>query len=126
MSEMSNRKEETAPAGARHGHGADTDDRSGLLGLALLSLVAGAATGLVGALFRLSLDQADHFRGVFVGWAHQWGIAGLVLVTVACAVATAVAAWMVRRLSPHASGSGIPHVEAVLSGELPPAPVSWK
>jgi CIC family chloride channel protein len=31
---------------------------------------------------------------------------------------------MVRRLSPHASGSGIPHVEAVLSGELPPAPLS--
>jgi CIC family chloride channel protein len=31
---------------------------------------------------------------------------------------------MVRRLSPHASGSGIPHVEAVLTGELPPAPAS--
>src|SRR5262249_61822002 len=26
--------------------------------------------------------------------------------------------------SPYASGSGIPHVEAVLSGQLPPAPVS--
>jgi CIC family chloride channel protein len=47
-----------------------------------------------------------------------------VLVTAACAVATAVAAWMVRRLSPHASGGGIPQVEAVLSGELPPAPAS--
>src|SRR5262249_33308185 len=30
-------------------------------------------------------------------------------------------AWLVRRFSPSASGSGIPHVEAVLSGELPPA-----
>jgi CIC family chloride channel protein len=81
-------------------------------------------TGLVGAVFRLSLDRADHFREVLVAWAHQWGIAGLVLVTAASAIATAVAAWMVRRLSPHASGSGIPHVEAVLSGQLPPAPVS--
>jgi CIC family chloride channel protein len=39
-------------------------------------------------------------------------------------LSTAVAAWMVRRLWPHASGSGIPHVEAVLSRELPPAPAS--
>jgi CIC family chloride channel protein len=38
-----------------------------------------------------------------------------------CAGATALAAWLVRRFSPHASGSGIPHVEAVLRGELPPA-----
>jgi CIC family chloride channel protein len=33
-----------------------------------------------------------------------------------------VAAWLVRRFSPHAAGSGIPHVEAVLGGRLGPAP----
>ena len=38
--------------------------------------------------------------------------ASAVLVIAACAAATAVAAWLVRRYSPHASGSGIPHVEA--------------
>jgi CIC family chloride channel protein len=123
MSDVSNGKEETAASGSRLGHGEDADDRSGLLGLAFLSLAAGAGTGLVGALFRLSLERADQVRDVFVAWAQQEGIAGLVLVTAACALATAVAAWMVRRLAPHASGSGIPHVEAVLSGELPPAPV---
>jgi CIC family chloride channel protein len=123
MSDGSNGKEETTPGGPRPGYGADADERNGLLGLALLSLAAGAVTGLVGALFRLCLDRADQFRGVLVAWAHPWGIAGLVLVTAACAVATAVAAWMVRRLAPDASGSGIPHVEAVLSGELPPAPI---
>src|SRR5262249_36344596 len=48
--------------------------------------------------------------------------AGLLLVVAACASATAVAAWLVRRFSPHASGSGIPHVEAVLREELPYAP----
>jgi CIC family chloride channel protein len=124
MSDVSNRKEETAAGGPRPGHAEGADDRSGLLALALLSLVAGAVTGLVGAVFRLCLDRADHFRDVLVAWSHQWGIAGLVLVTAACAIAAVVAAWMVRRLSPHASGSGIPHVEAVLSGELPPAPLS--
>src|SRR5215510_6275763 len=94
------------------------DDGSGLLTLAVLSLAAGTVTGLIGALFRLSLERADRFRDVLVAWAHGWGIAGLVLITAACAISTAVAAWMVRRLSPYASGSGIPHVEAVLSGRL--------
>ncbi len=37
-------------------------------------------------------------------------------------MATGVAAWLVRRFSPQASGSGIPHVEAVLHEELPQAP----
>jgi CIC family chloride channel protein len=122
MSDVSNGKEGTAPRGP--GQGEDADERSGLLQLAILSLLAGAVTGLVVALYRLCLDQADHFRHVLIDWAHQWSILGLVLVSAACALATAVAAWMVRRLSPHATGGGIPHVEKVLSGKLPPAPIS--
>src|SRR5262249_16259068 len=39
-----------------------------------------------------------------------------------CAAATAFAAWLVHRYAPHASGSGIPHVEGVLNEEIPPAP----
>ena len=38
------------------------------------------------------------------------------------ALATGLAAWLVRRFSPDAAGSGIPHVEAVLEGSLAPAP----
>src|SRR6516165_1985025 len=94
-----------------------------LLVLGLLSLLVGAASGLVGAAFRLSLDQADHLRNVLIGWAHGVSVAGILLVSAACAAATAVAAWLVRRYSPYASGSGIPHVEAVLKQALPPAPL---
>ncbi len=115
---------QTGDGGPGPGYGEDTDERSGLVELAILSLVAGTLTGLVGALFRLSLAWADHFREVLVAWAHQRGLAGLVLLTVACAGAAAVAAWLVRRFAPEASGSGIPHVEAVLRRELPPAPAS--
>jgi CIC family chloride channel protein len=124
MSDVSNGKKALQTASPSPGYGEGANERRGLLELALLSLVGGAVTGLVGAVFRLSLGRADRYRDMFVAGAHQWGIAGLVLFTAACAAATAVAAWMVRRLAPHASGSGIPHVEAVLSGELPPAPVS--
>jgi CIC family chloride channel protein len=48
--------------------------------------------------------------------------AGLLVVSIACAAGTGLAAWLVRRYSPQASGSGIPHVEAVLNEELPQAP----
>ena len=77
--------------------------------------------GLVGALFRLCLEWADRQRRALIAWAHGGNLAGFLLLTAVCAAATALAAWLVRRFSPHASGSGIPHVEAVLRGELPPA-----
>ena len=97
------------------------EEQSSLLTLALLSLLAGAASGLLGAVFRLSLDQADRFRDALITWAHGETLAGFLLVIVTCAAATAVAAWLVRRFAPQAEGSGIPHVEAVMRGELPPA-----
>jgi len=94
-----------------------------LLALAVLSFVAGTAAGFVGALFRLALERADHFREATVSWAHAIGGAGLPFVMAACAGSAAVAAWLVRRFSPYASGSGIPHVELVLNRELPQAPI---
>lgn len=97
-------------------------DEGSLLALALLALVAGAATGLVGALFRLSLTKADSLRDALIGRAHGAEAVGFTIVVAGCAGAAGLAAWLVRRFSPHASGSGIPHVEAVMRGELPPVP----
>jgi CIC family chloride channel protein len=93
-----------------------------LVVLAVLSLCVGTAAGLVGAAFRLSLERADLWRNAALCWTHGLGRAGLILAVTAVAAATALAAWLVRRFSPHASGSGIPHVEAVLNRKLPPAP----
>jgi CIC family chloride channel protein len=94
-----------------------------LLVLGLLSLVVGAATGLVGAFFRICLDWADDMRNSLVSWAQGENFPGLLLVTITCAAATAIAAWLVRRFAPQASGSGIPHVERVLNEGLPPSPI---
>ena len=103
--------------------GADqTEAPSGLVTLGLLSLLAGGVAGLVAALFRLALDHADSFRNALVAWAHGWQPGGLLFVVAGCAGAVAVAALLVRRYSPYASGSGIPHVELVLKGELRQAP----
>jgi len=94
----------------------------GLASLAMLSLLAGAATGLVGAVFRLALEHGDSYRNSLIAWAHAKPNTGFPLLMIVCVSAPAVAAWLVRRFSPHASGSGIPNVEAALSGEVPPAP----
>jgi CIC family chloride channel protein len=48
---------------------------------------------------------------------HIYGIVGFLVILGISAITTAFAAWLVRRLSPHATGSGIPHVEAELSGK---------
>jgi chloride channel protein, CIC family len=93
-----------------------------LLALASLALVAGAGSGLIVAIFRMALAQADRWRTELIGRAHHSPLAGFVLVVAGCAAAVAVAAWLVRRFSPYASGSGIPQVEAALTGDLPPAP----
>jgi chloride channel protein, CIC family len=98
------------------------DERRGLLGLAATALIVGAVTGCVGAIFRLLLAHADRLRDATIIWAHGHAVWGFLFVVGACAVATLIAAWMVRQFSPHASGSGIPHIEAVLHGQIPPAP----
>jgi CIC family chloride channel protein len=94
----------------------------GLLTLAVLALIVGAATGVAGAVLRLALEHADRVRDSLIVWAHGKALAGFLIVVATCAAATTIAAWLVRRFSPPAAGSGIPHVEAVLREQLPPAP----
>jgi CIC family chloride channel protein len=123
MKDLNCRTREAAPMRPELGPTtAGADGPGSLLVVALLSLIVGAAVGLVSAFFRLSLDQADRLRDALISWAAGVKPVGFLLVTATCAAAAAVAAWLVRRFSPDASGSGIPRVEAVLNEELPPAP----
>jgi CIC family chloride channel protein len=86
-----------------------------------LAVAVGVFAGGVGAAFRLALGAGDGWRTALVGWAHGAGVSGMLLVVVTCAAGAAAAAWLVRRFSRYASGSGIPHVEAVVRDELPHA-----
>jgi CIC family chloride channel protein len=95
----------------------------GLIPLAVLSGVAGAGAGLICGLFRLVLEAADRFRiSLPIVWQGE-PFLGSSLLIAGAAAAAALSAWLVRRFSENAAGSGIPHVEAVLNGELPPAPL---
>ena len=99
-------------------------DLNHLLGLALVALATGAIGGAVCAAFRLALIAGDDWRAAGLAQAQGafWGGA---LVVLAAAALAAGAAALVRRIAPAASGSGIPHVEAVLHSELPPAPLKF-
>jgi CIC family chloride channel protein len=99
------------------------DKRFGnLFALALLAPIVGAASGFLGAMFRLALAHGDQLRDALIFWAHGQRGVGLLLVVATCAGGATIAAWLVRRFSPAASGSGIPQVEAVIEGKLHQAP----
>jgi chloride channel protein, CIC family len=101
----------------------EIDERPGNpLVLALLAPVAGAIAGLLGSVFRLALERGDRIRDALIFWAHGRKTLGFLIITLSCTAATALAAWLVRRYSPLASGSGIPLVEAVLEGKEQQAP----
>jgi CIC family chloride channel protein len=97
--------------------------KAGLGKLALLSLLTGSAIGLIVGCFRVALDHMNTARTDTITWAHQWPVLGFALVCATVAATTAFAAWLVQRSGQPAAGSGIPHVEAVIEGKLPAAPL---
>ena len=103
------------------GAGEPEEEGGSLTLLTALALIVGAISGAGVALFILVLDEADRLREALIVRAHMQGTEGLWLVVLGCAAAAGAAASLVRRISPQAVGSGIPHVEAVLNGQLPQA-----
>jgi chloride channel protein, CIC family len=100
----------------------DAHGQGSLLVLALLAPIVGAGAGLVGALFQIALKRGDACRDALIAWAHGEQFVGFLLFAAVSAAAVGVAAWLVCQFSPAAAGSGVPHVEAVLRGELPQMP----
>ena len=98
-------------------------EHGSLLVLALLAFAVGGISGLLGAIFRLVLERSDRFRGAVIDWAHDNEIAGFALIIGISAIATGLAARLVRKFAPRAKGSGIPDVETVLREEQPPPPL---
>ncbi|MEJ5309938.1 MAG: H(+)/Cl(-) exchange transporter ClcA [Anaerolineae bacterium] len=76
--------------------------------------LVGACAGIVALLFRIALTEADVFRNKLLSWAHSlptWGWIFPVLLTM---LGAGLSVTVTRRYAPEASGSGIPHLEAVL------------
>ena len=54
--------------------------KGSLIVLVLLALVVGVVAGLVGAVFRITLDRADRLRDGLITWAHGESFAGFLFI----------------------------------------------
>ncbi|NHN54675.1 ClC family H(+)/Cl(-) exchange transporter [Calidifontibacter sp. DB0510] len=86
----------------------------------LAAAVIGVLTGIAAASFAVVLRSATVLRGDLIRWSHASSPLTAAVVIGLAAVATATAAWLVHRIEPHAEGSGIPRVEAVVEGRTEP------
>lgn len=104
----------------------DDDSPRALATLALLAGLGGTVTGAIVSLFLMGLHHASALRDHLVTLLtmHLTGpaaLAGPILMAAFSATCAGLAAWLVVRFAQTAAGSGIPHVEAVVDGRMPPA-----
>lgn len=76
--------------------------------------LAGAAAGVLAVLFRTALQGMDALRNAIVMWAHQFPAWGWFFPMTFGAITATASVVLVRRYAPETSGSGIPHLKAVL------------
>ncbi|WP_058234919.1 ClC family H(+)/Cl(-) exchange transporter [Devriesea agamarum] len=92
-----------------------------LVVIGVAGIVIGVGAGLVAAAFRWVLEHGGSLRTAVIEWAHGYSFLGFLLIVAVAALMCAVAAALVRIVEPHAEGSGIPHVEAIVEGRKEPA-----
>lgn len=79
-----------------------------------LAALVGLAAGVVAVLFRGALSEADTFRNFLITKAHEQPLWGWIFPILYSASGAIISLFLVRRHAPETSGSGIPHLEAVL------------
>ncbi|QQC47599.1 ClC family H(+)/Cl(-) exchange transporter [Corynebacterium bovis] len=97
-----------------------------LTALTALAAVVGALTGLVAATFQRCLEWLGSSRTGLIARMHELATGSpltavglFALSALVCATCAAVAAALVARIEPAAAGSGIPRIEATVSGIAP-------
>src|SRR5262245_3823999 len=76
--------------------------------------LVGVCAGIVAVTFRGLLAGADALRNMFVSWAHMVPVFGWVFPMAFSAAGATLGVALVYRYAPETSGSGIPHLKAVL------------
>lgn len=78
------------------------------------ALAVGLLTGALATVFRMGLESGEHLRDRFLVWAAAHNGTGLALLILFVCGCIGIALWLVVRLCPEASGSGIPHLRLLL------------
>jgi len=76
--------------------------------------LVGLGAGLLASLFRVSLAGADALRNTLITWSEQIPYYGWIFPLLFSMVGATVSVQLVKRYAPETSGSGIPHLKAVL------------
>jgi CIC family chloride channel protein len=76
--------------------------------------LVGVCAGGIAVAFRALLAGADNLQHMLLVWAHSFPLFGWVFPVLFGAVGAALSVALVRRYAPETSGSGIPHLKAVL------------
>jgi len=76
--------------------------------------LVGLCAGLVALSFRVARSGADSLRNQLIAWAKQYPTTGWLVPVLLTLLGALIAVGLTRRFAPEASGSGIPHLEAVL------------
>lgn len=76
--------------------------------------LVGLGAGLVASFFRIVLAELDIARNGLIEWSHQFVLLGWIFPLAFGALGALLSVMLVRRFAPETSGSGIPHLEAVL------------
>jgi CIC family chloride channel protein len=78
------------------------------------AVIVGVLAGFLAVAFRFGLDAAERLRGALVLYAHAHAPWGIVMPIAFAAIFAGLSVLVVRRFAPETSGSGIPHLKAVL------------
>ncbi len=76
--------------------------------------LVGAGAGIVALLFRAVLSGADGLRNALLDWAQSLPLFGWIFPVMFTMLGAVISVALTRQYAPEASGSGIPHLEAVL------------
>ncbi len=76
--------------------------------------LVGLCAGIVALLFRVALTGADIFRDSLVNWSYKLPLLGWIVPVLFTMLGAVISVFITKRYAPEASGSGIPHLEAVL------------
>lgn len=90
------------------------DRRSQRRRLLPLAMLVGLLAGICTTLFRWMLSVGDSTRTTLIEWSHQQPFVGWLIPVLWTVSGATLAVCLTHRYAPEASGSGIPHIEAVL------------
>jgi len=76
--------------------------------------LVGLGAGLIAALFRAVLAEADLFRNALIVKSQQFPLYGWIFPLLFSMAGALLSIFLVTRFAPETGGSGIPHLEAVL------------